>query len=154
MLWYKTRQGVSCRWIGEIAMNRFYVCFATGALLMTSQARAETPARDKKVGLCEKAGGAIATAGAVVSGIPAAAAAAGVAAVPHAAGGAILTSVGTGGTGYIAGTLGGVGATALAAASSPVVIAGAAVAVVGGAGAGAYCYMKNKKPVRRSAKQN
>ena len=65
-------------------MSRFNVCFAIGALLITSQARAESPARDKKVGLCEKAGGAIATAGAVVSGVPAAAAAAGVAAVPQA----------------------------------------------------------------------
>ena len=134
-------------------MRRFYVCFAIGALLVTSQVRAEAPARDKMIGLCEKAGGAIATAGAVVSGIPAAAAAAGVAAVPHAAGGAILTSVGVGGTGYIAGTLGGVGATALAVASSPVVIAGAAVAVVGGAGAGAYCYMTDKKPAKRPAKR-
>lgn len=134
-------------------MSHFYVCFAIGALLITSQANAEAPASDKKVGLCEKAGGAIATAGAAVSGIPAAAAAAGVAAVPHAAGGAILTSVGAGGTGYIAGTLGNIGATALAAASSPVVIAGAAVAVVGGAGAGAYCYMTNKKPAKRPVKR-
>ena len=132
-------------------MSRFNVCCAIGALLITSQARAETPARDKKVGLCEKAGGAIATAGAVVGGMPAAVAAAGVAAVPHVSGAAILSSVGVGGTGYIAGTLGGIGATALAAAGSPVVIAGAAVAVVGGAGVGAYCYMTNKKPVKRPA---
>lgn len=140
-------------WDGETGMSRLSICGAIGALLLASQAQAKTPSPDTKVGLCEKAGGAIATVGAVVSGIPAAAAAAGVAAVPHAAGGAILTSVGAGGTGYIAGTLGGVGATALAAASSPVVIAGAAVAVVGGAGAGAYCYIKNKKAVKRPAQR-
>lgn len=51
----------------------------------------------------------------------------------------ILTSVGAGGTGYLAGTLGGVGATFLGIASAAVVIAGVATAGIAGAGAYAWC---------------
>jgi hypothetical protein len=70
---------------------------------------------------------------------------AGVAAVTHSSGVVIATSVGAGGTGFLAGTLGTLGATALSIMSAPAVIAGAAgVAIIGGSIA-AYCYVADQK---------
>jgi hypothetical protein len=57
----------------------------------------------------------------------------GFAAVTHSSGAPILTSVGVGGTGYIAGTIGGVVATSLAAPTLPIVLGIGATAIVIGA---------------------
>ena len=96
-----------------------------------------------QAGVCEWVGGSIGATGAVVASASTVAEAAGLAAVPHVSGAAIATSVGVGGTGFIAGTLGTIGATALSIVSAPAVIAGAAgVAVVGG-GTAAYCYFSD-----------
>lgn len=46
----------------------------------------------------------------------------GISALLHSSNAAIFSSVGAGGTGYIAGTIGGMAATSLAIVSSPVVI--------------------------------
>lgn len=94
-----------------------------------------------EAGVCEKAGSVLAGVGATVAGTSTAVGMAGTAAVPHAAGGFILSSVGVGGTGYIAGTLGGIGATFLAAVSSPVLIAGAVGVTIGAGGTAAYCFL-------------
>ena len=91
-------------------------------------------------GVCEWVAGGVAAAGTAVASASTIAGVAGVAAVPYVTGTAILTSVGVGGTGYIAGTLGTIFATSLLVASSPAVIAGAiGVSVVGG-GTATYCY--------------
>lgn len=109
------------------------------------QASKKERSEAQKLGVCEKLGGVAVAAGTAAAAAKAAASAAGVAAVAHSSGTMLLTSVGVGGTGYIAGTLGGIGATALAALSSPVVIVvGAATAVAGG-GAATYCLIKNRK---------
>lgn len=92
--------------------------------------------------LCEKVSAGAATVGATVASASTLAGTAGVAAVAHSSGAAILTSVGAGGTRYLAGTLGGAGATALGLISAPVVIAGAATVAVAGAGGWAYCHLK------------
>lgn len=72
----------------------------------------------------------------------AAANAAGFAAVAHSSGAVILTSVGAGGTGYIAGTLGSMGAVALGIASAPAVIIGGTIVAVGAGGTYAYCNLR------------
>ena len=96
-----------------------------------------------QAGVCEWVGGGIAAAGTAVASASTAAGIAGVAAVPHVSGGAIVTSVGVGGTGFIAGTLGTIGATALSIVSAPAVIVGAAGAAVVGGGTAAYCYFSD-----------
>ena len=100
--------------------------------------------RPENHGFCEKTAAAVTAAGAAVAGAGTAASTAGIASVAHSSGAAILTSVGVGGTGYIAGTLGGAGATALGFVSSPVVVGAAALAAVGGGGTLAYCHFKKK----------
>lgn len=91
-------------------------------------------------GVCEWAGSGVATAGTMIAGASKVAGSLGVAAVPHVSGAAIATSVGVGGTGFIAGTLGTISAGALAIVSAPAVIAGAAGLAVIGGGAATYCY--------------
>lgn len=117
----------------EAPLNRFIKVSAIIVAVSFASSNAQA-------GACEWAAGGIAAAGTAVASASSVAAAAGVAAVKHASGAAIATSIGTGGAGYIAGTLGTIGAAALSAVSAPAVIATAAgVAVVGG-GTAAYCY--------------
>jgi hypothetical protein len=94
-------------------------------------------------GVCEWFGGGTAATSAVIASTSTAAQAGGVMAVMHSSGGVILTSVGTGGTGYIAGTLGTAAATGLAVVSSPAVIVGAIGTAVVGGGTAAYCYLSS-----------
>lgn len=91
-------------------------------------------------GICELAGAGMTTAGTIVAGSSTAAGSFGVAALPHVSGSAILSSVGAGGTGYIAGTLGTLGAGALSIVSTPAVIVGAAGLAIVGGGTATYCY--------------
>lgn len=58
----------------------------------------------------------------------------GVAGLLHSSGAAILSSVGVGGSGYIAGTIGGAAATGFLVASAPLVIGTAAAVALGGIG--------------------
>jgi hypothetical protein len=96
-----------------------------------------------RAGVCEWVAGGAAASGTAVATASTVAKTVGVAAVPHAAGGAILTSVGAGGTGFLAGTLGSLAAGALAVVSAPAVIVGAAAVAVAGAGTAGYCYLKD-----------
>ncbi len=118
-----------------------------GGLLVTSPLAAQSK---KGQGLptvsataCKKVAVGTAAVSTAVASVGSIASAAGVSAVAHSSGAAILTSVGVGGTGYVAGTLGGLAASALAVVSSPAVIAGAAVAAVGAGGG--YLYCRNKQ---------
>ena len=94
--------------------------------------------------------GGLTGAGLTVAGAEALAAAIGITAVPHVAGGTILAAYGSGG--YLAGTLGTAGATALGLASTPLAVgAGLAVAGVGAIGGGAalYCHYSDYRPVQK-----
>lgn len=91
-------------------------------------------------GVCEWTGASVAALGSSVAGASTVASAIGVAAVPHVSGSAILTSVGVGGTGYVAGTLGSIGAVALSIVSAPAVIITAASVTVVAGGTATYCY--------------
>jgi lambda repressor-like predicted transcriptional regulator len=62
----------------------------------------------------------------------------GITVVTHSSGALIAT----GSAGYIAGTLGTVSTTALAAVSSPIVIIGSSAVAVAAGGAAFYCYVK------------
>lgn len=74
-----------------------------------------------------------------VGGAGTAASAAGVTAVAHSSGAVILTGT----SGYIAGTLGGIGATSLAIVTAPATIAATAVSVVTVGGAVYFCRDKD-----------
>lgn len=128
-------------------MRRIATGLAAAALVMTSaptlaKSSGTLPPSKAKT-WCERAGVAAMSVGTAVAGASTLVGTAGVAAVAHSSGAAILTSVGVGGTGYLAGTLGGVGATTLGVASAPAVIAGAAT--VGVAGVGAYAWCRYRK---------
>jgi hypothetical protein len=97
--------------------------------------------KDADAGFCQKVGAVIAGVGATVAGASSAASAVGFAAVPHAAGGFIISSVGAGGTGYVAGTLGTAMAGALGLVSSPVVIALGAGVMIGAGGTATACWL-------------
>jgi len=84
----------------------------------------------------------VAAAGTATAAVGVAANAAPVAAVAHSSGAVILTSVGAGGTGYMAGTLGSIGAAALGVASAPAVLIGGTIVAVGAGGTYAYCNLK------------
>ena len=129
------RYKVAVKWV-------VIVLIFAGTATMPATARAKTVAQANSLGWCKKAGAASAGIGATVSTAGAAANAVGVAAVAHSSGAAILTSVGVGGTGYVAGTVGGAAATALAFVSSPAVIVGAAAVTVVGAGVYGYCRLR------------
>lgn len=112
---------------------------AAVALIATPAAAAP-----KNIGtkVCEKAAAGAAAVGSLAASGSAIAGAAGLAALPHSSGAAILSSVGAGGTGYLAGTLGGVGATALGILSAPAVIIGGTVVAAGAGGTYAYCKLR------------
>lgn len=121
----------------------FLVIAASFALLA---APAHAAGDTAQAGFCRKVVNAKAGATAAISaGIASAkliASSAGIAAVHHASGGMILSSVGAGGTGYLAGTLGTVGAAALGFVSTPAVIVASAM-VAGGAGVTVgYCIFR------------
>jgi len=114
-----------------MSKRNYFSAVIVAGVLTTSSAYA---------GVCEWAGAGVAAAGTMVASASTVVGSLGVAAVPHVSGAAIATSVGAGGTGFIAGTLGTIGAGALSIVSAPAVIVGAAgVAVVGG-GTATYCY--------------
>ena len=111
--------------------NGFFCAFIITGVLSTSSASA---------GVCEWAGAGVAAAGTIVASASTVVGSLGVAAVSHVSGAAIATSVGAGGTGFITGTLGTIGAGALSIVSAPAVIIGAAGAAVVGGGTATYCY--------------
>ncbi len=89
--------------------------------------------------VCQTAAAGVGVVGTAMAGASGAAGAAGISALTHSSGAAILSSVGVGGTGYIAGTLGGAAATGLAFVSTPAVIAVGAAVAVGAVGTVVYC---------------
>lgn len=94
-------------------------------------------------GVCEWAAAGVVAAGTMVASASTVAGTLGLAAGPHVSGAAIASSVGVGGTGFLAGTLGTISTSALAIVSAPAVIATAVgVAVVGG-GTATYCYFSD-----------
>lgn len=116
---------------------------AAAALIATPAAAAP-----KNIGnaVCQKVteteAAALAAAGALVASGSTIASTTGLAALSHSSGAAILSSVGVGGTGYLAGTLGGIGATALGFLSAPAVIIGGTVVAVGAGGTYAICKLR------------
>ena len=94
-------------------------------------------------GVCETASKYAAIGSGLVASASSTASLAGYAAVTHSSGAWIISSVGVGGTGYIAGTYGVVGA-GLATVGLPVVIGSAAVLGTGAATIGGFCYAKRK----------
>lgn len=110
---------------------------ARSFLLASSAVLAWMVAGTATAGICNKLSLTAAGAGATASA-SSAASALGISAVAHSSGVAILTGSG----GYIAGTLGTIGAGALAVASSPVVIIGGATVAATTGGMALYCYLK------------
>ena len=126
------------------ASSACFLLMSSGILGSPALARSEkavSPKTQSNV-ICRRASAAAAALGTAAASAGTLASSAGVAAVTHSSGATILTSVGVGGTGYLAGTLGGAGATALGFLSAPVVMAGAATVGVGGLGVYAYCWVK------------
>ncbi|GIX14110.1 MAG: hypothetical protein KatS3mg118_2069 [Paracoccaceae bacterium] len=120
-------------------MRKFRPLVAAGAMILAGMVA--TPA---SAGVCDYVDETISSTIDAVSDLVANASdfakKAGFAAVAHSSGRKILTSVGRGGTGYIAGTLGSIGAWLLSGVSSPYVIAGATVTALGAGGVAGYCY--------------
>lgn len=67
---------------------------------------------------------------------------AGLAALSHSSGGVILSSIGIGGTGYLAGTLGGIVATVLSVLSLPAVIGAGSLLAIGAGGTVFFCSLE------------
>lgn len=109
---------------------RFFVLASTAVL-------AWVVASTATAGICNKLSLTAVGAGATASA-SSAASALGLSAVAHSSGMAILTGSG----GYIAGTLGTIGAGTLAVVSSPVVIVGGAAVAATTGGMALYCYLK------------
>lgn len=115
--------------------------------LVASLAIMATPAAAKSIGyrVCKKVSdvkaGSASAVGTLVAAPGAIANGAGIAALTHSSGAAILSSVGVGGTGYLAGTLGTV-ATVFGVLSSPLVFGTGAVVALGATSVGTYCHFR------------